>query len=147
MRTPKTRIHPETGKTLHRGKRELTVSYRGLTRTVVVAGWFPEDGSDGVMWRGDGDAADAALAELKAEHAALARALADRVARKLAKASARKMTRKTLSLLLTGAPNSLAKYGRGDAAPSHPTLVLMSLLDKHPELLAEIQALADPVAA
>jgi HTH-type transcriptional regulator/antitoxin MqsA len=108
MRTPQTRIHPETGKTLHRGKRELTVSYRGLTRTVVVAGWFPEDGSDGVMWRGDGDAADAALSELKAEHAARARALADRVARKLAKASARKMTRTALSLLFSGAPNSFA---------------------------------------
>lgn len=46
------------------------------------------------------------------------------------------------SLLLTGSPNSFSKYGRGDAAPSHPTLVLMTLLDRRPELLAEIEALA-----
>ena len=45
-------------------------------------------------------------------------------------------------LLLTGSPNSFSKYGRGDAAPSHPTLVLMTLLDRRPELLAEIEALA-----
>ena len=43
---------------------------------------------------------------------------------------------------LTGSPNSFSKYGRGDAAPSHPTLVLMTLLDRRPELLAEIEALA-----
>jgi hypothetical protein len=47
-----------------------------------------------------------------------------------------------VSLLLTGSPNSFSKYGRGDAAPSHPTLVLMTLLDRRPELLAEIEALA-----
>ena len=47
-----------------------------------------------------------------------------------------------VSLLLTGSPNRFSKYGRGDAAPSHPTLVLMTLLDRRPELLAEIEALA-----
>ena len=31
-------------------------------------------------------------------------------------------------------------------APSHPTLVLMTLLDRRPELLAEIEALAIPPA-
>jgi HTH-type transcriptional regulator/antitoxin MqsA len=66
---PKTRIHPETGQTLHRGTREIEVAYRGLKRVVRVKGWFPMEGGDGILWRDDGAAADRALVEMKAEHA------------------------------------------------------------------------------
>lgn len=142
MACKRMRVNPETGKILRRGKRRMTVAFKGLSRDVEVKGWFPDDGSDGLMERGDGDAADAALRALKAEHAARACELAGRLAQRLSRLSPGRVTRKKPSLLLTGSQNSFSKYGRGDAAPSHPTLVLMTLLDRRPELLAEIKALA-----
>ena len=42
-----TRIHPETGKLLHRAERPMKVGVGPFTEEVVVGGWYPE---------GDGDA-------------------------------------------------------------------------------------------
>ncbi|HRJ02044.1 MAG TPA: hypothetical protein PKV67_14935 [Hyphomonas sp.] len=65
---PMTRIHPETGKVLHRGERPMTVEYLGLNHVMNVNGWFQDDDSDGLMWRDNGVVADQAFVELKVEH-------------------------------------------------------------------------------
>jgi hypothetical protein len=146
---PTTRIHPVTGKILRRGEREMAVEYKGFSRTVTVKGWFPDDDSDGVMWRDDGAAADRALVEMKAEHARYVSEITRKVEAELVPILKRVVAgmdegrkrlagKKGISYLLTGSPNSLSKYAQGTATPSHPTLVLMSLLLKDPELLAEI---------
>ena len=70
MALAKARTHPVAGKVLTRGKRQMKVEFQGSSRVVEVEGWFPDDGSDGLMLRDDGAAADAALAEMKAAHAA-----------------------------------------------------------------------------
>ncbi len=65
--------HPETmisdrGRTLRRGVRPLTVTYKGLSKTVDMPGWYPEDADDdddAVFVGSDMDASDAALRELK----------------------------------------------------------------------------------
>ncbi len=147
MTLAKTKIHPVTGKILMRGKRKMKVEFQGMSRVVEVKGWFPKDGGDGLMWRDDGAAADAALDEMKTEHAAKMRSFAARVAGKIMAVSNTKISSKQLSRLLTGSPNSFDKYRRGDAQPSHPTLVLLSILEKHPKLFLEIKALADKSAA
>lgn len=144
---PKTRIHPETGKVLNRGERRMTVEYRGLKRVVKVNGWFPDDDSDGLMWRDDGAAADQALAELKAEHAARMRELTRYVLKTIQEKSKKKLSNTALSILLTGSPNSFSKYELGNATPSHPTFVLLSLLKKRPELMKEIEAISEQTAA
>ena len=71
MACKRMRVNPETGKILRRGERRMTVAFKGLSRDVEVKGWFPDDGSGGLM-------------------------------------------------------------ERGDTAPSHPTLVLMTFLDRRP---------------
>ena len=147
MTLAKTRIHPVTGKILTRGKRKMKVEFQGMRRVVEIKVWFPDDDSDGLMWRDDGAAADAALAEMKAEQAAKMRTFAARVAGKIKAASKTKISSKQLSKLLTGSPNSFDKYRRGEAQPSHPTLVLLSILEKHPKLFLEIKALAAKEAA
>ncbi|MBL0928908.1 MAG: type II toxin-antitoxin system MqsA family antitoxin [Alphaproteobacteria bacterium] len=144
----KTRIHPETGATLRRGERDMTIAFKGMKRIVRVKGWFPEGSDDGIFERGDAASTAAALAEMKAEHAARVRALARDVVKKVASIRpAKKVTNTYLSELLTGSPNSFSKYALGNATPSHPTVVLLTLLDKRPELVREIEAAAAPATA
>lgn len=63
------RVHPVTGATLYRRRRLMVCRYKGLIRTVMVSGWFPNDNGDGVLWRDDAIESDRALAEMKAEYA------------------------------------------------------------------------------
>jgi HTH-type transcriptional regulator/antitoxin MqsA len=136
------RIHPETGKELRRGERDMTVAFKGMTRVVRMKGWFPEGSDDGIFARGDGAALDAALAEMKAEYVRDVRILARRVVTKIAALEpSRKISNKSLSVLLTGSPNSFSKYVLGQAIPSHPTMILLRLLDKRPQLVKEIQTM------
>ncbi|MYF45772.1 MAG: type II toxin-antitoxin system MqsA family antitoxin [Rhodobacteraceae bacterium] len=46
MRT-KERIHPETGQRLVRGKRSVTLRYKGMKEKVEMPGWYAEDDSTG----------------------------------------------------------------------------------------------------
>jgi len=141
-RAPNVRAHPETGETLYRGERDMTVEFKGMKRVVRVKGWFPEGSDDGILWRDDGAAADRALAEMKAEYARGVRALAQRVVAKISDIqSYKKISNKSLSDLLTGSPNSFSKYVLGHAIPSHPTMILLKLLDKRPQLVKVIQTI------
>jgi HTH-type transcriptional regulator/antitoxin MqsA len=141
-RIPIIRFHPETGKELRRGERDMTVAFKGMTRVVRMKGWFPEGSDDGIFERGDGAALDAALAEMKAEYVRDVRILARRVVTKIAALEpSRKISNKSLSVLLTGSPNSFSKYLLGHAIPSHPTMILLKLLDKRPQLVKEIQTM------
>ena len=44
---PETMISPETGQLLRRGLRPFVVSYKGLSRTVELPGYYSDDGDDG----------------------------------------------------------------------------------------------------
>ncbi len=134
MSAVKTIIHPETGATLYRARRDEIVSYMGLSKSVEIEGWFPEDAGDGILTGTDSEPLDAALVELKSMYAAQAKALAKRV-----RASAG-LTQRDASLLLTGSPNSFSKYERGVAQPSWPTYVLLKLLARQPQLIETIKA-------
>jgi HTH-type transcriptional regulator / antitoxin MqsA len=141
-RIPIIRFHPETGKELRRGERDMTVEFKGMKRVVRVKGWFPEGSDDGILWRDDGAAADRALAEMKAEYAHGVRTLVQRVVAKISDIQPYgKISNKSLSDLLTGSPNSFSKYMLGHAIPSHPTMILLRLLDKRPQLVKEIQTI------
>ena len=41
-----TRIHPETGKLLHRDIRPIEFTYKGETVILDMPGWYPEDKND-----------------------------------------------------------------------------------------------------
>ncbi len=141
-RVPNVRIHPETGETLYRGERAITVEFKGMKRVVSVKGWFSEGGGDGIQWRDDGAAADRALAEMKAEYARGVRMLAQRVVANISDIQpCEKISNKSLSDLLTGSPNSFSKYVLGHAIPSHPTMILLKLLDKRPQLVKVIRTI------
>ncbi|CAI8994982.1 HTH-type transcriptional regulator / antitoxin MqsA [Pseudomonas chlororaphis] len=45
-------------------------------------------------------------------------------------------------LLSGGGHNAFSRYERGEVAPPQPLFMLMRLLDRHPELMAEVHALS-----
>ena len=58
----------ERGRVLRRGVRPLTVTYKGLSKTVDMPGWYPEDtknDDDAVFVGSDMDVSDAALRALR----------------------------------------------------------------------------------
>lgn len=126
-------VHPDTGATLKRARRVETVSYMGLSKQVVIEGWFPDDDGDGILTGDDSLALDAALLELKSAYVAETKALAKQVR------ASTGLTQRDASLLLTGSPNSFSKYERGVAQPSWPTFVLLKLLARQPKLIETIK--------
>lgn len=64
---PETMVSPETGQLLRRGVRPFVVSYRGHNRTVELAGYYPEEGDDGIHVGDDMAVTDVALRLLKEE--------------------------------------------------------------------------------
>ena len=64
------KIHPETGKVLHRDIRPIEYTYKGEKITVNQPGWYPDDDSDAVFTHEDMIVSDQALRILKAHHAA-----------------------------------------------------------------------------
>jgi len=147
MRTPRVRIHPDTGATLRRGERDITVAYAGMTRTVRVKGWFSEGEGDGLMWRDDGAAADRALAEMKAADARGLRRTARRVVKKIRAARGEKLTFRGLSTLIMGAPGGFDALEHANFRQRHSAALLLALLDKRPELVREIEAATSSMMA
>ena len=64
------KIHPETGKVLHRDIRPNEFCYRGEKITLDMPGWYPDDDSDAIFTREDMKIHDQVLRILKARHAA-----------------------------------------------------------------------------
>jgi HTH-type transcriptional regulator/antitoxin MqsA len=131
----KTRIHPETGKLLKRDVRPTVIRYRGLERTVDLPGWYPDDDDNGIISGPDGDVADAALHEMRAEIAGLPKPDEVRRIRQRLKLSQRRAGE-----LLGGGPRAFQKYESGEIAVSRPMANLLLLLERDPSRLKEIIA-------
>ena len=63
-----TRIHPETGETLHRDIRPIEFSYKGEKIFVDMPGWYPDEGDEGIFTHDDMKVSDQALRILKSRH-------------------------------------------------------------------------------
>ena len=55
------KIHPETGKILHRDVRLVEFSWKGEKFTVNMPGWYPDDDSDAIFTREDLKVSEAAI--------------------------------------------------------------------------------------
>ncbi|TAN56421.1 MAG: type II toxin-antitoxin system MqsA family antitoxin [Rhodospirillales bacterium] len=128
-----TMLCPETGKTLRRAVRPFVVRYKGRELTVDLPGYYPKGEGESVHVGKDMAAADEALRTLKEEVDGLP-----------SPASIRRIRNKLrLSQCAAGAvfrvgPNAFDKYERNLIEPSGPTIQLLKLLDKHPELLRDL---------
>lgn len=131
---PDEMVSPETGATLRRGIRPFPVTYKGETIVVDLPGYYggPED--DGVLVGDDMNAADEALRSLKERIDGIpAPSTIRRIRQRL------RLSQRDAGIVFKVGENAFDKYERGLIQPSGPTAQLMTLLDRHPELVDELR--------
>ncbi|CDX61425.1 putative DNA-binding transcriptional regulator [Mesorhizobium plurifarium] len=132
--TNETMISPETGEILTRGVRPFTVTYKGESMVVDLPGYYPASDEDGVHVGDDMAGVDAALRVLKEKIDGVP--APETIRRMRAKL---KLSQREAGSLFKVGENAFDKYERGLIEPSGPTIQLMTLLEKHPELLDELR--------
>ena len=116
--------------------KDVIIELDGLTRVVPgVKGWHcPACGE--IEFVGDDSAKRYAVAleSLAAERDAQQREELARIRKRL------KLTQAQAAAIAGGGPNAFSRYERGKARPVAAVVNLFRLLDKHPELLAELRS-------
>ena len=131
---PETMFAPETGEILKRDVRPFTVTYKGQSITVDLPGYYPASNNEGVLIGDDMAAADEALRILKERTEGLPTpATIKRIRAKL------KLSQREAGALFKVGENAFDKYERGLITPSGPTVQLIKMLDRHPELVDELR--------
>ncbi|WP_246657367.1 type II toxin-antitoxin system MqsA family antitoxin [Methylocystis sp. B8] len=131
---PETMISPETGETLTRGVRSFRVAYKGESVSVDLPGYYPKGEGDGVHVGEDMAVVDEALRALKEKVDGVpSPATIRRLRAKL------RLSQREAGTLFKVGESAFDKYERGLVEPSGPTIQLMALLDRHPELVAELR--------
>ena len=117
-----------------RGKKDKVVEYRGKQITIAaVDGWHCPACGECEFSRGEGKRYAAAVERLreaidKQESVELAR-----IRKKL------KLSQKQAAAIAGGGVNAFSRYENGKARPVAAVVNLFRILDKHPELVNEIQ--------
>lgn len=143
---PKTRVCPETGKTLVRDVRPVEFSYKGHVITLDQPGWFATDGGEESLHSGeDMLATQEAFDEFKAHvDGVLTGAEVKTIRGRL------KLSQREAGVLLGGGPRSFQKYEAGETRPSVAMSNLLRLLDRDPsrveELRSEMESNRQPIA-
>jgi HTH-type transcriptional regulator/antitoxin MqsA len=129
---PETIVAPETGAILSREIRPFTVTYKGESLTVDLPGYYPHGDGDGVVVGDDMRVVDEALRALKEKLDGVpSPATIRRIRRKL------KLSQRRAGQLLKVGENAFDK--RGLVEPSGPTSQLIMVLDRHPEIVEELE--------
>jgi HTH-type transcriptional regulator / antitoxin MqsA len=131
---PETMISPETGETLKRDIRPFVVSYKGESIVVYLPGYYPAGDGDGVHVGKDMNVVDDALRQLKERVEGVPTpATIRRVRAKL------HLSQREAGALFKVGENAFDKYERGLIEPSGPTIQLIKVLDRHPELVKDLR--------
>lgn len=131
---PEQMMAPETRELLERGVRPFVVTYKGERMTVDLPGYYPGGEGDGVLVGEDMRVVDAALRMLKEKVDGIpSPATIRRVRTKL------KLSRREAGALFRVGAHAFDKYERGLVEPSGPTIQLIKLLDRHPEIVDELR--------
>jgi len=132
-----TRVHPETGKTLRRGVRPQTVTYGSLSRTLEVAGWYPDDDSDPIHSGADLRESDEVYRTLRDQYAARVRSIRKRL----------KLTQEEAGRIIGGGRRAFQKYESGAMPPADAAIGLIEILDRHPEEVETLKAIRNAAAS
>ena len=126
-----TRIHPVTGKVLHRDVRTQVVSFGSMTRAVATPGWYPDDDSDSLHTGTDLAHSEEAFRDLKAAYAAHVREVRKRL----------NLTQEEAGRIIGGGRRAFQKYESGATPPSDAAVGLIELLYRHPEEVEFLKSL------
>jgi HTH-type transcriptional regulator/antitoxin MqsA len=128
---------PEMGELLTRGVRPFEVAYKGTRIMVDLPGYYPAGEGEGVHVGDDMSVVDEALRELKRRVDGVPMPAEIRALRKKLK-----LSQAAAGELFKVGANAFDKYERGLVTPSGPTVQLMTLLERHPELASELSGVA-----
>lgn len=136
MRT-KERIHPETGQRLVRGKRSVTLRYKGMKEKVEMPGWYAEDDSTGES--GLHDARDMCVSD-RVINRMKSREKGFYSPEEIHHIRKRKLgiTQQQAGLLIGGGQNAFQKYESGEVIISKALNNLLKLLANDPSRFDEI---------
>ncbi|MCU1749953.1 type II toxin-antitoxin system MqsA family antitoxin [Pseudomonas sp. 6D_7.1_Bac1] len=125
----------------HFDGRSFTIDFRQLTRQVHdISGWECQACSEIEFDDGSAVRYSEASDQLLEDSRQLMAAEMKRIRRKL------HLTQKdAVKLLSGGGHNAFSRYERAEIAPPQPLFILMGLLDRHPDLLAELPDIANNV--
>ena len=127
-------VSPETREPLFRGVRPIEVAYKGHSITVDLPGYYPAGEGEGVHVGKDMTVVDQALRVLKERADGLpSPATIRRVRTKL------KLSQREAGNLFKVGESAFDKYERGLIEPSGPTIQLIKVLDRHPELVDDLR--------
>lgn len=126
-----TRLHPETGDTLRRDVRPMTVAYASHSRTIMVPGWYPDGDGDALHNGDDLVVVDAALADMRAAYAA--------DLRKLRKSL--KLSQEAAGRLFGGGKRAFQKYEAGKMPPSEAAVGLIEIVRRNPSVIDVLKSL------
>ena len=121
-------ICPECGQTMERGLKPQIFSYKGMTTTFDMPGWYCEGCGEGIHTGSDMQVSDRHLNEIKArQENMLLPEEVRRIRRKL------KLNQQTAGRLLGGGTNAFHKYEKGEILPSKAISNLLRVLEKLPQ--------------
>jgi HTH-type transcriptional regulator/antitoxin MqsA len=130
----KLRTHPETGATLHRDIRPVTLTYKSESITVDLPGWYPDGEGDGIVSGDDFKVSNRALHRMKARvEGLLEPEEIKRIRKKL------RLTQVAAGELIGGGPRAFQKYESGDLLLSQGINSALILLDQNPKMLAVLK--------
>jgi HTH-type transcriptional regulator/antitoxin MqsA len=119
---------------LRHAVKDVPYEYKGRTTLAPkVAGWHCPNCHEVEFDTGEGERFAGAIKHLAAEIDARESAELARIRKKL------KLTRLEAARITGGGPNAFSRYERGKARPLPAVTNLFRLLDRHPELLSELQ--------
>lgn len=126
-----TRIHPETGGTLRRGVRMMTVRYAIYSKDVEVPGWYPDGDGDAIHTGKDLKEWNSIYLQMRTDYAKRIRGLRNRLG----------LTQEEAGRVLGGGKRAFQKYETGKTPPSDAAVALIEVLDRHPEEVETLKGL------
>lgn len=123
-----TKICPETGQKMTRGIRPMTLTYKNVSETFDMPGWYTEDGEHGLFTSEDTKISDRVLIRMKATaNGILFPEEIKRIRKKL------KLTQEKAGEYIGGGPRAFQKYEAGTLLPSKAISNFLEVLDNYPE--------------
>jgi len=128
-------ICPQTGASMHRDVRPMTLAYKGESITFAMPGWYCDQSEESVHTGADMKISDRMLNRLKARvEGLLGPDEIKRIRKKL------HLSQEMAGLVIGGGPRAFQKYESGDLLPSQAISSALLLLDHNPKALDILKA-------